>query len=138
MPDPRLPTPSPPPTPLTAARWRADPAMTDRRDDDRVRQELLTHLAYLREDVKNGFAGVYARLDLQNGRVNGLEKRESAHHERIGALETAAQTAAEIARTNGDHPYQSRKRTAVTLSLGAGGGALLIHLIDLVKKALGS
>lgn len=127
-----LSTVPPPPTPLTAARWRPDAAMTDRRDDDRVRQELLTHLAYLREDVKNGFAGVNLRLDVQNGRINGLEKRESAHHERLGALEAAA----DAARLDTE-PHQSKRRTAVTLSLGAGGGALLIHLLDLVKKALG-
>ena len=128
MPDPR-PTPPSLPAPLVFQPRRA---MSDPRPDDRVRQELLTHLAYLREDVKTGFAGVHARLDTQNGRINGLEKRESAHHERIGALEE------ESTRLLGDTaPHESKKRTAVTLSLGAGGGALLIKLIELAAKAMG-
>ena len=102
--------------------------MTDRRDDDRVRQELLTHLAYLREDLKNGFTGINARLDVQNGRINGLEKRESAHHERIGALEEESEDAS---------PHESKRRTTVTLGLGAGGGALLVKLLEMASKALG-
>ena len=124
MPDPR-PTPPSLPAPLVFQPRRA---MSDPRPDDRVRQELLTHLAYLREDVKTGFAGVNARLDVQNGRINGLEKRESAHHERIGALEEESEDTS---------PHESKKRTSITLGLGVGGGAVLVKVLEMIGKALG-
>lgn len=103
----------------------ADRRVSDRRADDLVRQELLTHIEYLRTDVKDGFGGVHSRLDKLNGRVGELEKRESAHHERVKALEEEAK-----------EPHQSKKRTAVTLSLGAGGAVVVLELLKALGKGL--
>lgn len=107
-------------------RTLGDRRVVERRSDEAVRQELLRHVDYIREDLKAGFNGIYSRLDTLDARVVGLEKRESGHHERMKALEEES-----------DEPHQSKRRTAVTLSLGAGGAALLIKLLDALSKASG-
>lgn len=103
-----------------------DRRVVERRSDEAVRQELLRHVDYIREDLKAGFNGIYSRLDTLDARVVSLEKRESGHHERMKALEDER-----------DEPHQSKRRTAVTLSLGAGGAALLLKLFDLIGKGGG-
>lgn len=108
---------------------------------DPVRQELLTHIEHLRADavrsadelrrlVKDGFSGVHSRLDTLNGRVGGLEQGESAHHERIGALERTVESTF-------DAQKPSRRQQTVTFSVGAGAGAVIVKLLEMAGKAIG-
>jgi len=92
---------------------------------DYVRDELLRNIETLRQEMLRGLNGIIERLEKQNGRVGALEKRESAHHERIGALEVLVKAI----MLPDVVPHPSRKRVAITLSLGAGTGAVILELL---------
>jgi hypothetical protein len=97
---------------------------------DHLRDELLRNIESLRQEMWRGFDGITQRLDKQNGRIGSLENRESAHHERLGALETFVRAIVL------PEPHQSRKQLAITLSLGAGGGLVLIELAKWLLRSL--
>lgn len=80
---------------------------------DHLRDELLRSIDTLHGEMLRGFQAITDRLDKQNGRIGSLERRESAHHERLAMLEEPTQS--------------SRGKTAVTLTVGGGIGVLIVR-----------
>ena|SRR5690242_8106298 len=97
---------------------------------DNLRDELLRNLDTFHNEMLRGFQGINERLDKQNGRVGALERRESAHHERLHMLE---QTVAESPQDQ----RLSKKQMAVTFSLGAGGYAAMAEVIKALLRMRG-
>lgn len=84
-------------------RRRLTDSLCDKDDLRDLRDQLMIEL-------RNGFTGVHARQDITNGRLNGVEKTQSAHDAKIEGLQREVYRRQEI-RRNGD-PLPSDVETA--------------------------
>lgn len=112
---------------------------------DRVRDEVLSAVRELKEDMRQGFRDITSRFDGVSERVIALEKHQAADYvrlkelyeirvpsldHRVGDLSSRMQAVEDESGSRREGTAKRRREQAVTLTIGGGAGALLLKLLE--------